>query len=35
MKKRVGIIVDSLKVSKQLADLVSLSKISKNYERVV
>lgn len=34
MKKRVGIIVDSTNVSKQLADLISLSKNSKNYEIV-
>ena len=32
MKKSVGIIVDSTIVSKQLGDLISLSKQSKNYE---
>ena len=32
MKKRVGIIVDSTTVSKQMSDLISLSKQSKNYE---
>jgi len=32
MKKRIGIIVDSTNVDKQLADLVSLSKQSSNYE---
>ena len=32
MKKRVGIIVDSTSVSKQLGDLISLSKRSENYE---
>lgn len=32
MKKQVGIIVDSTSVSKQLGDLISLSKQSKNYE---
>ena len=32
MKKRVGIIVDSTSVSKQLGDLISLSKQSENYE---
>tara|TARA_B100001093_G_C26318867_1_gene796766 strand:+ start:307 stop:525 length:219 start_codon:yes stop_codon:yes gene_type:complete len=34
MEKHVGIIVDSTKVSKQSADLVLLSKISKKYEIV-
>lgn len=32
MKKRVGIIVDSTSVSKQMSDLISLSKQSENYE---
>tara|TARA_Y100000766_G_scaffold171854_1_gene147544 strand:- start:319 stop:1992 length:1674 start_codon:yes stop_codon:yes gene_type:complete len=32
MKKRVGIILDSLIVSKQIVDLISLSKQSENYE---
>lgn len=32
MKKRVGIILDSTSISKQLADLISLSKKSENYE---
>ena len=32
MKKQVGIIADSTSVSKQLGDLISLSKQSKNYE---
>lgn len=32
MKKRVGIIVDSTSVSKQLEDIISLSKQSENYE---
>lgn len=32
MKKRIGIIVDSTNVDKQLADLISLSKKSSNYE---
>jgi methionyl-tRNA formyltransferase len=32
MKKQVGIIVDSTSVSKQLGDLISLSKQSNNYE---
>ena len=32
MTKKVGIIVDSTSVSKQLGDLISLSKQSKNYE---
>ena len=32
MKKRIGIIVDSTNVYKQLADLISLSKKSSNYE---
>ena len=32
MKKRVGIIIDSTKVSKQISDLIALSKTSRNYE---
>lgn len=32
MKKRVGIILDSISISKQLAELISLSKNSENYE---
>jgi len=32
MKKQVGIIVDATSVSKQLSDLISLSKQSDNYE---
>ena len=32
MKKRVGLIVDSTSVSKQISDLISLSKQSENYE---
>ena len=32
MKKRVGIILDSLIASKQIVDLISLSKQSENYE---
>ena len=32
MKKRVGIILDSLSVSKYIHDLVKLSKDAKNYE---
>ena len=32
MKKRVGIIVDTTSVTKQISDLISLSKQSKNYE---
>ena len=32
MKKRVGIILDSTSISKQLSDLISLSKKSENYE---
>ena len=35
MKKRVGIIVDSISVSKQISDLISLSKQSENYEITV
>lgn len=35
MKKRVGIIVDSTSVSKQMGDLISLSKQSENYEITV
>ena len=34
MKKRVGILLDSTSISKQLADLISLSKNSENYEIV-
>ena len=32
MKKRVGLIIDSLDVSKQIADLIELSTTSENYE---
>ena len=32
MKKRVGIILDSTSISKQLMDLISISKKSENYE---
>jgi len=32
MKKRVGIILDSTRISKQLMDLISISKKSENYE---
>ena len=32
MKKRVGIILDSISVTKQIADLIALSKTSKKYE---
>lgn len=34
MRKRVGLIVDSLRISKQLSDLLELSKTSENYEIV-
>ena len=32
MKKPVGLIIDSTSVSKQISDLISLSKQSENYE---
>lgn len=32
MKKRVGIIIDTLRVSKQVHDLIALSRDSENYE---
>jgi hypothetical protein len=35
MKKRVGIILDSTSISKQLMDLISISKKSENYEITV
>ena len=32
MKKRIGVIIDSTQVTKQIYDLIQLSKKSKNYQ---